>query len=169
MLTALILASVVSGLAATAVMLVVLYLPAFWGGPYYDTLGALGSMWTRKVDERARVLGTVLLFVGGIIFAMFYGAFVLMFLEGPFDMPRYVILKSLPTEVNLFYPLMGLVGGFGHGIFMSLITTFIATDFHPLQEYRNAFSLILSYLIGHAVFGATVMFFQHQLLQLLLP
>jgi len=169
MLTALILSSVVSGLAATAVMLVVLYLPTLWGGPYYDTLGALGSMWTRKVDERARVLGLLLLFAGGIVFAMFYGAFVLMFLEGPFDIPRYVILPRLPTEVNLMYPLVGLVGGFGHGIFMALITTFIATDFHPLGEYRNPFTLILSYLIGHAVFGATVMFFQHQLLQLLLP
>lgn len=171
MLLALIQSSIVSGVLATAVMMVFLYLPAVWGGVYYDTLGAFGSILrgAREVDDRSRVIGAMLLFLGGIAFAAFYGAFVLMFMKGPFPPSPYVVFPRLGTEVNLFYPLLGLVGGLGHGIYMSLISTFILTDFHPVKAYRSEFPLILSYLIGHMVFGVVVMFFQHQLLQVLLP
>lgn len=168
MFTALVLSSVLSGLAATAVMLVVLYLPLLWSGVYYDTVGALGSMVTKKVDARARVLGTMLLFAGGILFAVMYGGFALLFETGPFDTPNYQVFPGAPTEINLFYPLIGLVGGLGHGLFTALITTFVVTDFHPLEEYKDPLPLVMSYMIGHLAFGVTVMFFQHQLLQLLL-
>ncbi len=170
MILALIQSSIVSGFVATAVMIAFLYLPSFWGGVYYDTLGALGSMTLRRVDDRARVLGAVILFVGGVFFAAFYGAFVLMFMAGPFPPSNYVIFPRVAGGgINLFYPLLGLVGGLGHGVYMSLISTFILTDFHPVKEYRNEFPLILSFLIGHMVFGLVVMFFQAQLLQVLLP
>jgi zinc transporter ZupT len=66
------------------------------------------------------------------------------------------------------YPLLGLVGGLGQGIYVTLISTFIITDFHPVTSYRQAYPLILSFLVGHMVYGVVVMF-QHQLLQLLLP
>lgn len=169
MLLALIQSSIVAGVMATTVMIVFLYLPAVWGGVYYDTLGAVGSITRGRVDDRARVLGAMLLFLGGILFAAFYGAFVLMFMKGPFPPSPYIVFPRLGTEVNLFYPLLGLVGGLGHGIYMSLISTFILTDFHPVEAYRSEFPLVLSYLMGHMVFGVVVMFFQHQLLQVLLP
>ncbi len=169
MFLALIQSSIVAGVMATTVMIVFLYLPAVWGGVYYDTLGAVGSITRGRVDDRARVLGAMLLFLGGILFAAFYGAFVLMFMKGPFPPSPYIIFPRLGTEVNLFYPLLGLVGGLGHGIYMSLISTFILTDFHPVETYRSEFPLVLSYLMGHMVFGVVVMFFQHQLLQVLLP
>ncbi|MDZ7800845.1 MAG: hypothetical protein U5K81_08670 [Trueperaceae bacterium] len=171
MFTILFLSSVITGLMATGVMVAFLYLPAAWNGMYYDTLGAIGTVWTRTLDVRARLLGAVALGLGGIAFAMFYGAFALMFMQqagGAFVAPAYAILPGLPTTVDLFYPLLGLVGGFGHGIFMSLIGGFIVTDFHPLARFRDPFPLIASFLIGHTVFGVVVMFFQHQLLQLLL-
>ncbi len=168
MVAALILASVASGLIATAVMIVFLYLPLLWGGIYYDTLGALGAVFMRRVDERSRLLGAVVLFLGGIFFALFYGAFVLMFLTGPFPAPDYTIFRGLPVEINLFFPLLGLVGGLAQGVFMAMMTTFIVTDFHPLPEYRQPFNLILSYLVGHAIYGVVVTFFAHQFLQLLL-
>jgi hypothetical protein len=169
LLLALIQSSIVAGVMATTVMIVFLYLPAVWGGVYYDTLGAVGSITRGRVDDRARVLGAMLLFLGGILFAAFYGAFVLMFMKGPFPPSPYIVFPRLGTEVNLFYPLLGLVGGLGHGIYMSLISTFILTDFHPVEAYRSEFPLVLSYLMGHMVFGVVVMFFQHQLLQVLLP
>lgn len=65
------LSSVVSGLIATGVMIIFLYLPVFWQGVHYDTLGALGSIFVRKVDARSRLLGAVLLLVGGVLFAFF--------------------------------------------------------------------------------------------------
>ena len=159
--------SVASGLIATGVMIVFLYLPVFWQGVHYDTLGALGSILLDKVDARARVLGAVLLLIGGVVFALFYGWYTLMFLEdGPFPAPAYIILNA-PLEINLFYPLFGLVAGFCHGIFITLITAFVVTDHHPLESYRQAYPLILSFIIGHTVYGMTVMFFQSQFLQLL--
>ena len=166
MLTELLLSSVLSGLVATGLMVVVLYLPALWNGLYYDTLGAIGSIWTRAVNDRARVLGMLALLVGGVAFAVFYGAFAMMFIEGRggFQAPSYMVFQNSPVPIDLFFPLLGLVGGFGHGIFMSLITSFIVTDFHPVEAFRQPLPLILSFLIGHSVFGVLVMFFHHQLL-----
>jgi hypothetical protein len=165
--SALFLSSILSGLVATAVMIFFLYLPLIWGGVYYDTLGAIGAIIYKKVDGRSRLLGAGLLMLGGVLFAFFYGWFALMFKQGSFLIPDYTVVTS-PVTINLFYPLLGLVGGFGQGMFITLISTFIITDFHPVQGYREAFPLILSFIIGHTVYGVVVMFFQHQLLQLLL-
>lgn len=168
MLGTLILTSILTGLVGTAIMLLFLYLPVLWSGLYYDTLGAIGSIWTRRVDLRSRLIGALFLFAGGIVFALLYGAFVILFLTeagGIFDAPDYRILPSVPAEVDLFYPLIGLVGGFGQGLYTSLITSFIVTDFHPLPEFRDPYPLIVSFLVGHMVFGTVVTFFQHQLLQ----
>lgn len=167
MLLNLILSSIVSGLVATALMIVALYLPLLWRGVYYDTLGGIGAIYLRRVDERGRLLGAMTLVVGGVLFAMVYGAFVLMFTRGPFPAPDYTVLSTWPTPLNLFYPLLGLVGGLGQGIFVTLIATFIVTDFHPLPAYRDPFPLVLSFLVGHLVYGVTVMTFQSQLLALL--
>ena len=160
------LSSVVSGLVATGVMIVCLYLPVFCQGVYYDTLGSLGSLFLRQVDARSRLVGAILLLVGGVPFAFFYGWYTLMFLDGPFPAPPYLIFPGSPLEVNLFYPLFGLVAGFCHGIFITLILTFVITDHHPLESYRQAYPLILSFIIGHTVYGMTVMFLQNQLLRL---
>lgn len=168
MISALVLSSVMSGLIGTAVMIAFLYLPIFWRGTYYDTLGALGALFTRRLDERSRLLGALLLAVGGVAFALVYGSFVLMFTRGPFPAPAYTVPLGLPVEVNLFFALLGLVAGFGQGIFVSLITTFFVTDFHPLPRFRTPFPLILSFLVGHTVYGTVVTFLQHQMLQLLL-
>ena len=163
---ALFFSSILSGAIATAVMIIFLYLPALWGGVYYDTLGAIGSVLERKITTRTRLIGALILFAGGIMFAFFYGWFALMFLNGTFGAPNYTILSN-PTTIDLFYPLLGLVGGFGQGMFMSLIAGTIVTDFHPIKEYRSITPLLLSFFIGHAVYGVVVMFFQSQLLQLL--
>lgn len=80
--------------------------------------------------------------------------------------PAYIVLNA-PLEINFFYPLFGLVAGFCHGISITLTTAFVVTDQHPLASYRQAYPLILSFIIGHTVYGMTVMFFQSQFLQLL--
>lgn len=168
MLLALILSSIVAGAIATTVMVMFLYLPLLWGGVYYDTLGAIGSMFTRKVDGRSRVIGGIILTMGGLFLAIFYGAFVLMLEIGPLQVPDYKILKNWPVEVNLIYPLLGLALGFGQGMFVSLITSFIFLDFHPLELYKDHVGLVLSYIIGHTIYGVVVIFFQSQFLQLLM-
>lgn len=166
MILELVLTSVLTGLLGTAVMVAFLQLPVIWGGKVYDTLGALGALFTRRVDDRSRVIGALFLSAGGVGFSVAYGWVALMFLTGTFQGPEYVILRDFPTTVDLFYPILGLVGGFGHGVFAALITTFVVTDFHPIEEMRDPFGLVRSFLVGHSVYGVIVMFFQHQLLQL---
>lgn len=165
MILALTLTSVLTGLLGTAVMIAILQLPLLWGGKPYDTLGALGAIFTRRLDARSRVLGALFLGLGGIGFAAVYGWVALMFLTGTFEGAVYRVLPDFPTTIDLFFPLLGLIGGFGHGMFAALIATFVVTDFHPIEEMRDPFGLLRSFMVGHTVFGVVVMFFQHQLLQ----
>jgi len=166
MILELTLTSILTGLLGTALMVAVLHVPQIWGGQVYDTLGALGAVFTKRVDARSRVLGALFLAAGGIAFAAAYGWVALMFVTGTFEGANYQILRDFPTRIDLFYPILGLVGGFGHGMFAALIATFVVTDFHPIEEMRDPFGLVRSFLIGHTAFGVVVMFFQHQLLQL---
>jgi hypothetical protein len=161
------LSSILTGLLGTAVMLAFLQAPLLFGRPTYDPVGTLGALLMRRMDPQSRALGTLLIAVGGIAFAAWYGWIALMFMSGTFGAPDYRILPNFPTEIHLFYPLLGLVGGFAQGMFASLILAFVVVDFHPVQEQRDPFSLIQSFLVGNTVFGVVVMFFQHQLLQLL--
>lgn len=168
MILPLTLSSIAAGSIATAVMVVFLYLPLLWGGTYYDTLGALGTLFTRGQQERDRVLGGLALLAGGILFAAFYGWAVLMFTVGGLTVPDYMTVEGLPLPVNLFFPLLGLVMGLCQGIFISMMTVFAVTDVHPVESYREPFSLVTSYVIGHMVYGVVVMFFQSQFLPLLI-
>jgi hypothetical protein len=165
MILPLTLTSVLTGILGTAIMVAALYLPQAWGRPSYDTLGTLGSLFTKRIDAQARVLGALVLAAGGVVFAAYYGWIALMFMSGTFDAPDYRVLRDFPTEIHLFYPILGLVGGFAQGMFASLILGFVVVDFHPVEEQRSPFPLIQSFLIGNTVFGVVVMFFQHQLLQ----
>jgi hypothetical protein len=161
------LTSVLTGLVGTMLMLASLYAPQAWGRPAYDTLGTLGSFFTRRIDAQARVIGGLVLAAGGIVFAAWYGWVALMFMSGTFPTPDYRVLRDFPTEIHLFYPLFGLVGGFAQGVFAALILAFVVVDFHPVAAQRDPFALVQSFLIGNTVFGLVVLFFQHQLLQLL--
>lgn len=165
---ALILSSIAAGLIATLVMVIFLYLPILWNGDYYDVLGAIGSAMTKEVDARARFLGGIVYFLGGILVALVYGWLVLTLLgQTSFTVPRLTLFTGLPVDVNFFYPLLGVAIGMGHGVFIGLLTT-ILVEHHPLKRYRTRHMLIISQLISHIVFGATVMFFHSQFLQLLL-
>ena len=168
-LIGLIFSSVAAGLIATFVMVLFQYLPLLWSGNYFDILGAIGSWRTQVLDARARFIGAVLYFLGGVAFAFLYGILVLgIRLNSEFLYNNYVIsIPGLPVEVNLVYPVLGIAVGLGHGVFVALITTVLISR-HPLEYFHTRFILIVSQLIGHIVFGMVVMFFQSQFLQLLL-
>jgi hypothetical protein len=61
MILELTLTSVLTGLLGTALMVAVLNAPLVWGGKVYDTLGALGAVFTRRVDARSRAIGAMFL------------------------------------------------------------------------------------------------------------
>jgi hypothetical protein len=154
------LASILSGLLATLVMIAFLYLPTLWKGLYYDTLGSIGSALLDRTDTRARLVGSSVLIVGGIVFAVFYGWFTLMFLRGPFLLPDYTVFAGTPLAVNLFFPLFGFVLGLCQGVFISLIGSFAVADHHPDKSYRQGYPLVASFVIGHCVYGTLVMLLQ---------
>ena len=163
----LMLSSVLTGVLGTAVMVAALNLPQLWGRKTYDSIGTLGSLFTKRLDGQSRIIGALVLTVGGVVFALFYGWIALMFLTGTFDAPAYQVFRDFPTTIDLFYPLIGLVGGFAQGMFAALSLAFVVVDFHPIESQRNPLDLVQSFLVGNTVFGLVVMFFQHQLLQLL--
>lgn len=164
----LLLSSLAAGIIATVVMVAFLYLPRLWNGEYYDVLGALGSAFTGYLDGRAYFIGTIAYFSGGVLFAIFYGLVVEALLTSSFPIPDLTLFPGLPVTINLFYPILGLVLGLGHGVLIALLVTIVVIEHHPLQRFRTRYILIISQLISHIVFGVTVMFFHHQFLQLLL-
>lgn len=169
MFLALLLSSVAAGLIATSIMLFFLYLPRLWDGQVYDVLGAFGSAITGREDSRSTFIGSLLYYAGGIAFALLYGWLVLTLMDAPSGagVPQVIVLSS-PVVINLVYPMMGLMVGLGHGGLVALLVTIVVIEHHPLQRFRDRYTLVVSQIIGHLVFGATVMFFQHQFLQLLL-
>ncbi len=168
MFLTLVLSSVAAGIIATLVMALFLYLPLLWGGDYYDVMGALGSALSGQLNGRSRLIGAVIYFGGGIIFALLYGWAVLAFLQSGAPIPEIIVFSNMPVEINLFYPLLGIVLGLGHGILIALLLTIIVIEHHPLERFRSRYILVISQLISHVAFGATVMFFHSQFLQLLL-
>jgi hypothetical protein len=164
--TPLLLSSIASGIIATVVMGAFLYLPVVWGGAAYDALGSLGAIFTGKLDSRSRFLGGVLMLVGGVVFALFYGWTILM-LRGPLEPPDYTILPGAPVPINLFFPLLGIVMGLAHGVFVSLLTAFVVADYQPGREHQEPFPVLLSFVAGHVAYGVVVMFFHSQFLPLL--
>ncbi|HHO56048.1 MAG TPA: hypothetical protein ENK21_06635 [Trueperaceae bacterium] len=152
-----ILSSVVGGIVATIVMLAALNISNIWGVKPLDVRAMFGSFITKKIDKESRLLGLIILLAGGIIFSFLYGIIVLGFITGrfggTFGLPEYNWIPG----VNFFYLYLGFLGGFGHGTFMALIGGAIIYELHPLEEFRKSMPYIVAALIGHAVFGFTVM------------
>lgn len=152
-----ILSSVLAGFVATLVMLAALNISNIWGVKPLDVRNMFGSFITRKIDKKSKLLGSILLLIGGQIFGFLYGAIVLAFITGRFGgnfgLPDYTWIPG----VNFFFLYLGFLGGFGHGTFMALIGGAIIYELHPLEEFRKSMPYIVASLIGHASFGFTVM------------
>ena len=164
-----VLSSIAAGLIATAVMLAVLYLPMLWGGQTFDVVRAIGSALSGKIDRRSSYIGAILYFGGGVIFALFYGWIASLLLgSNGISAPSIPLDAGLPTEINLFFPLLGLILGLAHGGVIALFATILIIEHHPIEEFRTRYTLIVSTVFSHLVYGAVVMFFHHQFLQLLM-
>lgn len=166
MLVPLILSSVASGLIATGVMVLFLYLPHLWGGDVFDVFGAIGSAITRRLSARAVVLGSLVFVVFGIVFAVLYGWLALALLNDMYPVPLSAGGGLLPFPVDLAYLGAGLAVGLAHGVIVALFVTIVIIEHHPLPHFHTRYILIVSQLVGHVIFGVVVMFFQTQFLQL---
>lgn len=102
-----------------------------------DMLLALGSYFTGK-KENAAFIGTCLHAASGIIFGAIY--FGIIFAMQALEFPYTVFL--------------GLGFGFFHGLLMSYMLMFYASERHPIEEYRKAtLEQGLLHLVGHVIFG----------------
>ncbi len=105
-----------------------------------DMLKALGSFFTRK-SEGAQELGKKIHALSGLFFGILY--FVTMYLIGGLTFPYAIFL--------------GIGFGFFHGLIMSYVLMFYASEKHPIKEYRDAtLEEGLLHLVGHIIFGAVV-------------
>lgn len=169
MILPLLLSSFAAGLIATAVMVFFLYLPRLWQGATYDVMGALGAAMTRRENQQSRFMGTTTYFLVGILFALLYGWIVLALIDNPVATgPSWPAFPGAPVQIDLLFPLLGALIGFVHGMVVALLVTVIVIEHHPIERYREQVRLVPSQVLAHVVYGATVMFFQHQFLQLLL-
>ncbi|MGK0176559.1 MAG: hypothetical protein ACJAYS_000622 [Lentimonas sp.] len=105
-----------------------------------DMVKALGSFFTHK-PEGAEELGKKIHALSGLLFGIIY--FVAMYLIGALTFP---------------YPIfLGIGFGFFHGLIMSYVLMFYASEKHPIEEYREAtLEEGLLHLVGHVIFGAVV-------------
>lgn len=87
-------------------------------------------------------------------------------MRAEYPIPNIIINPGAFPEINLFYPLIGMAIGFGHGILVGFILTIVITDNHPFMAARSRFGVIISQAIAHVFYGAAATFPLHQFLQL---
>lgn len=150
------LSSLASGLIAVTVTLLLTYLPVFWRGNYFDSLTSLSGGLFKSTSQGSRLSTVFLLFLLGIVAALFYAWLVRLFLQGVFPAPANVEPGSF-GPLMLFYPLVGGIIGFAQGLLVSLLTTLRVTTVHPLESYRESVPLVRSYLLSNTLYGAVVM------------
>jgi len=105
-----------------------------------DMTRALGSFFTGKL-EGSESVGTWIHSAAGILFGTIY--FLIMHLMGALNFPYALFL--------------GLGFGFFHGLVTSYALMFVASERHPIKEYRKAtLEEGMLHLIGHLIFGGVV-------------
>ncbi len=102
-----------------------------------DMARALGSYFTGKVDGSGG-LGRMIHSVSGVVFGMIY----------------FAIMQTMGVLVFPYALFLGIAFGFFHGLIMSYMLMFFASERHPVEEYRKAtLEEGLLHLVGHIIFG----------------
>ena len=106
-----------------------------------DMVRALGSFFNRGSKKGAQELGKRIHTVSGLSLGILY--FLTMYLIGGLNFPYAIFL--------------GIGFGFFHGLVMSYVLMFYASEKHPIKEYRDAtLEEGLLHLVGHVIFGLVV-------------
>lgn len=102
-----------------------------------DMACALGSYFTGKADGSGG-LGRLIHGISGVIFGMLY----------------FAIMEAMGALVFPYAIFLGIGFGFFHGLIMSYMLMFYASERHPVEEYRKAtLEVGLLHLVGHIIFG----------------
>jgi hypothetical protein len=129
-----------SGLAGAFVMTEFMLIVSSSYSKRVDMVKALGSFFTHT-STRAEALGRKIHALSGLFFGILY--FLGMHLMGALNFPYAIFL--------------GIGFGFFHGLIMSYVLMFYASEKHPIKEYRDAtLEEGLLHLVGHIIFGIVV-------------
>ena len=132
--------TIFAGLIGTGGMTLVMWLIHKSGMANADMVRAIGSLFSRNLDE-SLAPGLIIHFIIGSLIAFIY-----------------VILISLfhPTSVAATIGTGALIGIF-HGVAFSFLLVIAVAEHHPLEEFRDAgLEVALSHLLGHVVYGLLV-------------
>lgn len=128
-----------SGVLATASMVLFMTLITKFGWAQADMMRAIGSLFTKSVDS-SLLVGGFIHFTAGVGFAILYSLF---------------LQQAGGTGLPL--ALVGAALGFGHGLVVSLILASMVAEHHPLKQFREAGKgVVASYFAGHVVYGLVV-------------
>lgn len=132
--------AILAGMLGACAMWAVMRIIERAGPPTGGMVVAVGSLLTRSRENALRT-GLWVYFGSAVAFGVLY--MVLM------------MRLQLTAWPHAFFAGAGF--GFFHGLVVSLGLTWIVSDNHPLEEFRNVTPLIfLSHFAGHIVFGAVV-------------
>jgi len=131
-----IISAILSGLAGTLMMTVLMYIAPAMGMPKMDIIGMLGTMFTAN-QGAARVMGTVAHFMMGAVFAIIYA-----------------LLWSLGIGSPTW--LWGLIFGAVHGV-VTMMMIPMMMKMHPRPpQMDSGVMMMVGMLMGHMVFGLVV-------------
>lgn len=132
--------NILAGLIGTAGMTIVMYLITRSGWTNANMVAAIGSIFTKSLDNAPGV-GLILHFVSGVIFGNIYT----------------LLFKIAGIQGFLDTAGLGLGFGFVHGFALSFILVVVVAEHHPLQEFQEAgFSVAIAHIVGHMVYGTLV-------------
>ena len=132
--------SVVSGLIATTGMTLLLNAITKSGIANADMVRAVGSLFTRSLDNAAKT-GIVIHYSVGLIFGFIY----------TFAIQAFNV-QSLLSNVG-----SGVLIGFIHGAVVAFLLVAAVAEHHPLKEFRQAgFSVAVAHWAAHLFYGLLV-------------
>ena len=134
------LSTIFAGIIGTGGMTLFMHSITQTGIANADMVRAIGSIFTRSLDS-ALLVGTLLHFTAGVIFAMIYT----------------ILFGFFGAQGTLPHVGIGILIGFMHGFVLSFFLVISVAEHHPLKEFREAgFSVAVAHLIGHIIYGALV-------------
>jgi uncharacterized membrane protein YagU involved in acid resistance len=132
--------TIIAGLIGTGGMTLAMWLIQKSGMANADMVRAIGSIFTRNLDE-SLTPGLIIHFIIGSLIAFIY-----------------VILISLfhPTSVAATIGTGAMIGLF-HGVAFSFLLVIAVAEHHPIEQFRNAgLEVALAHLVGHVIYGLLV-------------
>ena len=129
--------SLIAGIIATAGMTIFLQVVSKTGIANADMVRALGSLFTKKLDNAFGV-GLTIHTISGIFFAFFYTLAI-----------TALNVHGLPSSIG-----SGILIGFIHGGVVSFLLVASVAENHPLPQFQKAgFSVAAAHWIAHLIYG----------------